>query len=77
MTATPYMDRVDTDDDEAPADGEQQLRQPLMPPPTYDEAVTSPEAEREHNKAGVKKYPAIDRKDAMTVIPYHQESHYM
>ena len=64
---------TDAGDDEAPTDAEQRPRQPLMPPPTYDEAVTSAAADH-GSKTGVKAHTVIvyDPNNAATVVPYRQ-----
>ena len=67
---------VDAGDDDTPTDAKQQSRLPLMPPPTYDEAVTSSEADHDSKKTAVKKYTSMcDREDATTVIAGDEVSH--
>ena len=77
MAAKQRVDCVtDACDDEAPTDAEQQPRQQLMPPPTYDEAVTSSGADHS-SKTGVKAHTVIvyDPNNATTVVPYRQVCH--
>ena len=69
---------MDKNDDQTPTDAVQWPWQPLLPPPTYQEAtMMSSGAEHGSREAAVRAYPSMcDREDATTyVTPDDQVCH--
>ena len=69
---------MDKNDDQTPTDAVQWPWQPLLPPPTYEEAITmSSGADHGSREAAVREYSSMcDREDATThVTPDDQVRH--